>query len=322
FPIIAPDGKPVMPRRQWLWSRETVQNALTKGEIAFLKDRDGNWVIHTKQYLREENGEIRASKVPSIIDDVYTQNGTNEIIELFGDAQVFPFPKPTEFIKKLVQIGTNKENSDIVLDFFSGSCSTAHAILNQNIQDGGNRKFIMVQLPEPTEGTFKSIADIGKERIRRVITKIKNELMQQLNLSGSNVDLGFRINRLANSNFKSWDSEKVNDASTLGNLFNQFEFPLNQNWQPLAMKNEILLIQGFPLDSCIKTLPAFHENAVQEVTHEFCSHRLYICLDEKIADKTIDTLSIRPEDIFVCLDTALTDEAKLRLSDRCQLKVI
>ncbi|NJL54931.1 site-specific DNA-methyltransferase, partial [bacterium] len=126
FPIPAPDGTEVMPKRQWLWGKERTFEALKRGELEFIRSND-KWTVHTKQYLRDENGTVRSSKAFSIIDDVYTQHGTNEIIDLFGDAQVFPFPKPVEFIKKLINIGTETNGEDVVLDFFSGSASTAHA---------------------------------------------------------------------------------------------------------------------------------------------------------------------------------------------------
>jgi adenine-specific DNA-methyltransferase len=98
FPITAPDSTEVMPKRQWLWSKDRVTQALSKGDLAFLRDKDGNWSVHTKQYLKDENGDIRKSKAFSIIDNVFTQHGTNEIIDLFCDAQIFPFPNPTTSI--------------------------------------------------------------------------------------------------------------------------------------------------------------------------------------------------------------------------------
>src|SRR4030042_830950 len=96
FPIPAPDGTEVLPKRQWLWSKGRVLEALKSDELEFLKDKDGNWSVHTKQYLKDESGEEREIKAFSIIDNVFTQHGTNEIIELFGDAQIFSFPNPTD----------------------------------------------------------------------------------------------------------------------------------------------------------------------------------------------------------------------------------
>jgi len=328
FPIIAPDGTKIMPKRQWLWSKDRAEEAFQKGEIAFLKDKDGNWSVHTKQYLKEENGEVRQSKAFSWIDDIYTQHGTNEIIEIFGDAQVFSFPKPSAYVKKLVQLGTSSSNSDIVLDFFAGSCATAHAVLEQNREDGGNRNFLMVQLPEPTQldsqaykKGFKNIAEIGKERIRRVIKKLHAEKKGKLNLEG-NLDFGFYNYRLELSSFIEWQPYTGKDATQLELRFHQAETPLITGWKPENLMVEILLLQGFPLDSRIRSLPEFKGNDVKEVSSEFCQHWLYVCLDAKVQPETIAILRMRPEDILVCLDSALSDEAKITLSDGCNLKVI
>ncbi len=147
YPIPAPDGTEIMPKRQWLWGKERAVKALKNCELEFLKDKDGNWSVHTKQYLKDENGEIRKDKAFSIVDDVYTQHGTNEVIDLFGNAQIFPFPKPTAFMKFLINIGV-QDKAGIILDFFSGSSTIAHTVSHLNKKDGGNRKFICVQLPE------------------------------------------------------------------------------------------------------------------------------------------------------------------------------
>ena len=122
-----------MPKRQWLWSRERVEEALAGDELEFLQDRGGNWTAHTKQYLKDEDGNIRQAKAFSLIDDIYTQHGTNEIIDLFGDAQIFSFPKPSEFIRRIAEIGFSSDQHGIALDFFSGSCSTADAVLKMNV---------------------------------------------------------------------------------------------------------------------------------------------------------------------------------------------
>lgn len=98
FPIVAPDGTEVWPKRQWLWSKERVREALDNNEIEFAKSNDGGWSVQTKQYLKLEDGSIRRGKLQSIIDDVYTQHGTNEILDIFGDAKIFSYPKPTQFL--------------------------------------------------------------------------------------------------------------------------------------------------------------------------------------------------------------------------------
>ena len=207
FPILGPNGKEIYPQRQWLWSAERVREALEGGELEFLEGRDGLISVHTKQYLKEKDGTVRTGKPFSIIDDVYTQHGTNEIIEIFGDAQMFSFPKPSLFLKKLLDVGTNGGKDEIVMDFFSGSSGMAHATMLANSLDGGGRKFVMVQLDEAVErdspaakAGFKTIADIGKERIRRTGEKIKKTAEGTLDFN--QVDVGFRVLKIDSSNMK------------------------------------------------------------------------------------------------------------------------
>jgi adenine-specific DNA-methyltransferase len=262
FPISAPDGTEVMPKRQWLWSKDRVAQALSKGDLAFLRDKDGNWSVHTKQYLKDENGDIRKSKAFSIIDNVFTQHGTNEIIDLFGDAQIFPFPKPTGLLKPLLDLVADKDS--FILDFFSGSATTAQAVLEQNKEDGGNRKFIMVQLPEPCvpeseafKAGYKTIADIGKERIRRVIKRIQEEQAQKKDLfSGDKPkpDLGFKVFKLEPSNFKLWNDQVAKDKDAIKNQLEMFVEHINPKSSQEDILYELLLKSGFPLTTKIEQL--------------------------------------------------------------------
>ena len=223
YPIPAPDGSMIMPRRQWLWSKERAYEALKNGDLEIIKGKDNNWVVSTKQYLKDEDGSIRPGKMFSIIEDIYTQHGTNEMISIFGNAKVFSYPKPSEFVRKLVNI-CNYEEDMIVLDFFSGSASTAHAVMKQNQEDGKKRKFIMVQLPEKTsedseayKAGYKNICEIGKERIRRAGVKIKEEN----SLLTQNLDPGFRVLKLDDSNMndvyysaKDYDQRRISELES------------------------------------------------------------------------------------------------------------
>lgn len=204
YPILAPDGTQIMPKRQWLWGKERAYEALKNNELEILHGNNGEWVVSTKQYLREEDGSIRQGKMLSIIDDVYTQHGTNEMINILGNAKIFNYPKPSAFVKQLVSVISNNKD-DIILDFFSGSATTAHAVMQLNAEDGGKRKFIMIQLPEvcPPDGEaakagYETICEIGKERIRRAGAKIKEEA----GLTAQGLDIGFRVLKLDSSNMK------------------------------------------------------------------------------------------------------------------------
>lgn len=311
FEISGPDGTAIMPKRQWLWGKERVVEALSKGEIAFLKDKDGNWSVHTKQYLKDESGNVRSSKAFSLIDDIYTQHGTNEILELFGDAQVFPFPKPSKFINKLLQIGTTTSDDCLVVDFFSGSGSTAHAVLEANKIDNGNRKFILVQLPEPTDNpAYPTIADITRERVRRVSAKLKAaqaapDLLSDISVNAA-PDLGFKAMRLSSSNFKVWDgrADQVADVGATLKLFAEHVLPGRTSEDILY---ELLLKTGYPLTTPLSTLTL----AGKQV---FCAAegKLLICLEHALSLDVIEAMVALDPKLILCLDAGFTGQDQLK----------
>ncbi|BDX21151.1 DNA methylase N-4 [Polynucleobacter sp. TUM22923] len=205
FPIEAPDGTLINPKRQWYWSRERVRIAASNAELEFLKDKKGEWSVHSKQYLKDEHGITREAKAFSLIDNVFSQHGTNEILDIFGNAKIFSYPKPSKLIEQLLEIGTSSGGDEIVLDFFAGSSSTAHALMTLNLRDGGTRRGIMVQLPEVCDlgsdafkAGYKTIAEICKDRIRRAGKKVKDEHA----ITNSNLDIGFRVLKIDSSNMK------------------------------------------------------------------------------------------------------------------------
>lgn len=155
------EGEEVWPERQWQWSRDRALEALANNGLVFKRRRDGQWTVSYKQYLKDETGEERAQKPFSIIDGIYTQQGTNEIKRMFGDGKAFSFPKPRALIEHLVRITTGPD--DLVLDSFAGSGTTGHAVLSVNAQDGGRRRFILIELDA-------SIAqDVTTPRLRMAI---------------------------------------------------------------------------------------------------------------------------------------------------------
>ncbi|MNS56444.1 DNA methylase [compost metagenome] len=173
YAIPAPDGTPIpCPTHQWRWSRETLE--AKRDEIVFKKKRDGQWAVFTKQRLVVEGTERRRTPI-SYYDRATTTTGTEELKALFGEV-VIDFPKPSRLIKDLIAWATPEGGDGWVLDFFAGSCPTAHAVLELNREDGGSRRFLCVQRPEPlTHPEFATIAEIGKERIRRVIARMEAE---------------------------------------------------------------------------------------------------------------------------------------------------
>jgi adenine-specific DNA-methyltransferase len=168
FPIPAPDGTEVMPKRQWWWSKDRVMRTLSENGLHFTKTKTG-WSISYKQYLIGEDGEARGVKPFSIIDGIYTQQGTDDLRRLFDDKVVLQFPKPVALIERFLQIGCGP--NDICLDFFAGSGTTAQAVLKQNAADGGKRRFILVSNAETNaEEPNKNLClDICARRVQRAI---------------------------------------------------------------------------------------------------------------------------------------------------------
>jgi adenine-specific DNA-methyltransferase len=316
FPITAPDKTKILPKRQWLWSKDRVQKSLIENELEFVKGKDG-WSVHTKQYWKDDQGNIRQSKAFSIIDNVFTQHGTNEIIDLFGSAKYFAFPKPTGFIKPLLSIGSTSIEDDIILDFFAGSCTTAHAVLALNKEDGGNRKFICAQLPEKYDADseafkagYKTIAEIGKERIRRVIKKIKEEQEGKLDLdSNGDRDLGFKVFKLKESNFKIWRSNIETEEELIAQMQKHLE-PLDEHAKTGDVLYELLIKSGVQLTAKIK-----EKNGYILVNDNDIALML-----ERADDKIIKQIvAAKPQKVFT-LDRLFKNNDKLKTNTALQMK--
>jgi adenine-specific DNA-methyltransferase len=324
---------PANPNRVWAFIPESMDQQIAAGRVVFPEDSDKRPMV--KRYKKNLKSEVNPistwiksfSERTELLEVTELETGLNAegtrlIQELFG-ATVFNYSKPVSLIISLMKHCTS--NDDIVLDLFAGSCTTAQAVLELNHVDDGNRRFIMLQLPEPTGNPqLPTIAEIGKKRIRFVIDKIKREDQNMLDLSNreKQEDLGFKVFKLSNSNFKVWQDYQGEDIPELETLFDGIETPLIEGWNQTDLLIEILLLQGFPLDSTIIRQDEFTHNNIHMVDSDAYAHRLFVCLDEKIKDDTIAQLQLRSEDIFVCLDSALTDQSKMRLADVSNLNII
>lgn len=234
YPIIAPDGTSIYPgnntqRSCWRWGEKKLEWGIKNDFIEIKKDSKNNWAVYTKQYLNCDNeGNIvaRTLQPMAVIDKFSTTQSNKQLGKLLGK-NIFNYSKATELISLLIKISSFEENS-IILDFFSGSATTAHAVMQLNAEDGGNRRYIMVQLPEPCDekseaykAGYKNICEIGKERIRRAGEMIKDELQKenaQLKLGEESKklpDTGFKVFKLDSSNIKEWDSEAEDLKQTL-----------------------------------------------------------------------------------------------------------
>ena len=280
-------------------------------EPAFLKLReagrvwfgtDGNAQPSIIRYLSEVEGLVPWTWWPH--EEVgHTDEAKKEMFSIFGKEEVFDTPKPVRLMKRVVHVGTNQSEGDIVLDFFAGTCTLAQAVLELNHDEGGNRKFIMVQLPEPTESReLRTLAEIGKERIRRVIRKL-NEAAQNT-LNGANrtesEDLGFKVFKLSTPNVQQWKAAEDRDSDSYVEKLSLFNDPLVPDWKAENVIWEVALREGFGLNTrfALKELP--NGNKVYEVTDPDTAQRFLICLDDQIRADLIRQCELTPEHLF-CL---------------------
>lgn len=312
---------------RWRWGKDTSEERINE---LFARKVSGTDRLDVFQIdYAEVDGEARRIKPKSVWNDknISGEAGTLEYKSLMGKIN-FSNPKSVDLLKTcLVQ---SIQDDDIVLDFFSGSGTTAQAVMELNVEDGGTRKFICVQIDdkinEDTEAYkagFRTISEITAERIRRASKKIEKELDAGLPLE-QKPDLGFKFYRLERSNFKAWsDYQGTNLDELRGLLQEQVSTSFVPDATKEAILTEILLLEGFPLDSDISQDESFERNAVWRVSSEFSEHRLFVTLDDEIWEETISTAEeLVANDIFICLDKALSDESKIRMSDVCRLKVI
>jgi adenine-specific DNA-methyltransferase len=334
------NNQPVkVPERGWRWKEETFNEAAERVNDEYVnvkKLHDGSYVCGRIWFSEDENTQPSSINYLEEVDTFLLRSilslksdGGIEVEKLFSGKSFFSYPKPTSLLKVLFKSVRNTEK-EIFLDFFSGSCTTAQAILDLNAEDAGQRKFICVQLPEATEkdseafkAGLESIAAIGKERIRKSISALRDLQSAKGKMDGRNIgDLGFRYYKLRPSNYKNWENMQETNLEKLESLFDEFESPLIENWKEEDLLTEILLMEGFPLDSSIRTDSQHKKNTVKLVASDYCEHRLVVCLDTKVSPESITTLRLQENDIFICLDSAITDEQKLTLSDKGLIKTI
>lgn len=236
----------------WRWGKEKFANE-KDSLIAKPITRDGksDWDIFQKDYLYKDGEAPKRTKAKSLWDDkeMNYQNGSIEIKDLFGSSGIFSFPKPKTLIKKCIEM-ISLENGDIILDFFSGSGTTAHAVMQLNAEDNGNRKFIMVQLPEVCDekseafkANLKNICEIGKERIRRAGKKITEQ--------NPNTDTGFKVFKLDTSNLTIWDSTPTSDDDEVVQRMLSMQDSIKLDRTDLDVVYEVMLKLGIPLDYSI-----------------------------------------------------------------------
>ena len=226
------------------WSTKKV---LSESHNLYFQENPSGWKVFTK--VRDVEG----TSFKDLIMDISTNEGSNEISKLGMDSKFFDYPKPLSLLKLLCAVGAD-QNDSITLDFFAGSGTTAQAIMKLNSQDGGNRKFVMVQLPEPTPGDsearkagYGTIADISRERIRRAGAAILAEHEGQLDSGEKLFDVGFRSYKLNASNFAKWQVTSDVEAGKLGEHLLSLRGSADDDATPDDLLTEVLLKQGYSL---------------------------------------------------------------------------
>ncbi len=305
------NGKHLPKDYAWRWSKELFQFGLKNGWIVFQNGR-----IYTKGYLnatieKQPNGsyaivkreKTRKMSTIDFISNDYSNDIAKKQLTSYKIPAKFDFPKPVSLIRAL--LATHYDKDALVVDFFSGSATTAEAVFKQNLTDGGNRRFILVQLPEETrDNTYKTICEIGKERIRRVGAKIKNEAGSNL----TNLDLGFRVLKCDTSNMKEvfYCPEEVEQI-----MFDNYIDNIKEDRTPEDLLFQVMLDLGILLSS-----------KIEEITIDCCKvfnvaeGFLYACFDNNISDEVVKAIAKEKPYYAVFRDSGMANDSLITNFDQ------
>lgn len=301
YEITGPTGKKFLPPSGYCWrfTKEKFEQMRADNRIWF--GFDGNNSPVPKLFLSEVQDGVTPMTLWTFEEAGHNQIATREVRELF-DGAVFTSPKPLKYITRYLQIGINK--NDFILDFFSGSATTAHAVMQLNAEDGGNRKYIMVQLPEKCDekseaykAGYKTICDIGKERIRRAGKKIKEENP----LTTQDLDIGFRVLKLDSSNMKDV-YYKPSDYSQ--GFLGQLEDNIKADRTPLDLLFQVMLDLGKPLSAKIeeREIAGKHVFVVDD-------NDLVACFDSNVTEDVVKTIAQLKPLYAVFRDSGLSSDS-------------
>ena len=309
YPIINPySGEEIWPKESavWAYSQEAYQEHVRENLLYW--GIDGKSAQPRKKAFLSEVGAVIPRSVWNHSDVGSTQKATLDNIEILG-GRIFPYPKPPSLLVRILQIVTSKDNDDIILDFFSGSATTAHAVMQLNAEDGGRRRFIMVQLPEVCgekseayKAGYKNICEIGKERIRRAAKKIAADN------PGKPFDGGFRVFKLDDTNMTDvYYSAGEYDQSMLDQLVSN----IKPDRTDLDLLFGCLLEWGLPL-----SMPYTSEEIEGCTVHTYNDGDLIACFDENIPDSVIKEIAKRQPLRAVFRDSSFADSpAKINVGE-------
>lgn len=278
YPITCPDGTTIQTR--WRRSKDRFEKDLRDGVVRLIQKNDGTWSVQFKQYLNDSGKKPRSMTT----DFGGSQDGKTDLKNLFGTDRYFNYPKSVKFISTLISTVTDKDS--IVMDFFSGSATTAHAVMALNAEDGGNRRFIMVQLPEKCDpkseaykAGYKNICEIGKERIRRAGVNIKSAAP----FATTDLDIGFRVLKLDDTNFR--DVFIPVDELTQDDLAD-CEENIKPDRVALDLLFGCLLDWGVQLD-----MPYTSEQFDGATIHDYADGALIACFDANISRSVVEHMA-------------------------------
>ena len=312
YPIIDPDGNNHYPmlneteEGRWRWGQNTMTENIAKGLVEF-KQRNGGWVAYEKIF--EPTGDdVKTKLYTTIIDDIANSTGAALLKELF-EGKIFDYPKPVDLMVRVLQLA-NANKDSLILDFFSGSATTAHAVMQLNAEDDGNRRFIMVQLPEKTDeeseaykAGYKNICEIGKERIRRAGKKIKEENASKEGIE--RLDTGFRVLKLDSSNMKDvyYTPAETPIQQTLGfeELVDNIKWDEGRTAEDLLF--QVLPECNLPLSSKVE-IREIHGKKVFVVEDGY----LMACFDKDINEAVITAIAKEKPYYFVMCDRSIATD--------------
>lgn len=309
YPILG-----ILPRegKRWQIGEKTARKYEEKGRLII-----DNGIIKLKIYDFEDKDTFSANP-NMLLECGSTDSASKEVnVTLFSQPELFSNPKSTELLKHLIKMGTNE--NDIILDFFSGSATTAHAVMQLNAEDGGNRKFICVQLPELCDekseaykAGYKTICEIGEERIRRAGQKILEEQDTQIAMGDEEkkpLDIGFKVFRLDTSNLKLWDSTPItgdNQLEMFTERMNSMIESIKDDRSDMDVIYEIMLKMGVPLDTAVQYIEI--DGKIVYIVGDFL---LMIALYNDITAEDIDAMAAYAPAKIVCAEQGFKDDTAL-----------
>lgn len=317
YHIELPDGTKVFD--QWKWQESRFLEAKAQNKMVFSKDKNGKWRVGYKKYLNESD-RLPRSLLTQVERNV---EGKKQLSEILGESNILNNPKPVGLVKHLLEFSTDPDS--LVVDFFAGSCTTAQAVLELNREDRGNRKFIVVQLPEPTpeksiarNAGYETISDIGKTRIQQLLDR-----MRTANLFRESEDLGVKVFKLTESNYRQWNGVSEDNPESYAEQLKFFsDSSLVDGWLPSNVIYEVAIKEGYQLDCLVGQVEGIERNTVFQIVSGDKKQTFYICLDKEIFQDEIDKLRLTADDLFVCRDQALDDTKAANLALQCRLKTI